>query len=70
MKAKLLLAYISSRNDNALRRVETGISSIVGAKNGGLVLVIDGAAMDYASTIAVFICAKIVGRQTSQGWPR
>ncbi|KAG7448365.1 phospholipid-translocating P-type ATPase [Guyanagaster necrorhizus] len=46
------LASVSSRDDNALRRVETGISSIVGANNGdrpgGFVLVIDGTALDYA----------------------
>ncbi|KAK0211297.1 phospholipid-translocating ATPase [Desarmillaria ectypa] len=48
----LKLASISSRDDNALRRIETGISSIVGPNNGdrpgGFVLVIDGTALDYA----------------------
>ncbi|KAK0455620.1 uncharacterized protein EV420DRAFT_1644405 [Desarmillaria tabescens] len=47
------LASVSSGDDNALRRIETGISSIVGPNNGdrpgGFVLVIDGTALDYAS---------------------
>ncbi|KAK0439550.1 phospholipid-translocating ATPase [Armillaria borealis] len=51
---ELKLASVSSRDDNALRRIETGISSIVGPNNGdrpgGFVLVIDGTALDYAST--------------------
>ncbi|KAK0464027.1 phospholipid-translocating ATPase [Armillaria novae-zelandiae] len=46
------LAPVSSRDDNALQRIETGVSSIVGPNNGdrpgGFVLVIDGAALDYA----------------------
>ncbi|KAK0493628.1 phospholipid-translocating ATPase [Armillaria luteobubalina] len=45
-------APVSSRDDNALRRIETGISSIVepnnGDRPGGFVLVIDGMALDYA----------------------
>ncbi len=58
------LASVSSRDDNALRRIETGISSIVGPNNGdrpgGFVLVIDGTALDYASTVLVFICASLL----------
>ncbi|KAK0496771.1 phospholipid-translocating ATPase [Armillaria luteobubalina] len=49
---EVALASVSSRDDNALRRIETGISSIVGPNNGdrpgGFVLVIDGTALDYA----------------------
>ncbi len=58
------LASVSSRDDNALRRIETGISSIVGPNNGdrpgGFVLVIDGTALDYASTVFVSICASLL----------
>ncbi|KAK0212024.1 phospholipid-translocating ATPase [Armillaria fumosa] len=54
-------APISSRDDNALQRIETGISSIVGPNNGdrlgGFVLVIDGTALDYASSGFLAICA-------------
>ncbi|KAK0485626.1 hypothetical protein IW261DRAFT_1415592 [Armillaria novae-zelandiae] len=46
-------APVSSRDDNELQRIETGISSIVGPNNGdrpgGFILVIDDMALDCAS---------------------
>lgn len=53
-------ASAPSDNTPALRRVETGISSIVGSHNGdrpgGFVLVIDGSALGYVSLVHI-VCA-------------
>lgn len=55
---------------HGLHRVNTGVSSIVGAENGdrpgGFVLVVDGAALLHVSYGTVFVMFSLIKRQFSR----